>query len=126
MRPRRRRLACCGLVLTALLAGCAVSSGGRIDDGAKDGFVLTVASYGESSSDGTSRYVGIFRNVGSYAQRADFSVTLLPEGGAGTAWTGRGSAEDIAQGETVQVEMVSDTPPPLDRESVVEFTATRG
>lgn len=109
----------------ALLAGCAVSGGSQTDEGANDGFVFTVASYGESSSDGASRYVGIFRNVGSYAQRAEFSVTLLPEDGNGTVWFGRGSAEDIAEGETVQVEMMSDSPPPLDRESVIEFTATR-
>lgn len=121
----RRIPAIVGLALTAMtLAGCLT---GTAREEVKEGFVMTVASYSQSGSDGTSKYVGVFRNVGAYADRAEFSVTLLPDEDAdGPIWTGRGMAEDIAEGETVQVEMVSETPPPLNRESVVEFTAARG
>jgi hypothetical protein len=87
---------------------------------------MTVASYGESSSDGSAKYVGIFRNVGPYAERATFTVTLREVEGDGRPWTGHGAAEDIAEGETVQVLMASDSPPPLNRVNDVEFTAVRG
>jgi hypothetical protein len=117
----RRLLAALGLALT--LSACRFGPGQQQP---KDGFVMTVASYGQDGTDGSSTYVGIFRNVGAYAERAEFSVTLLPEDGDGPTWTGTGVAEDIAEGETVQVEMGSDTPPPLARVNVVEFTARRG
>lgn len=85
---------------------------------------MSLASYGQDSGDGNSNHVGIFRNVGSHADRTEFTVTLLHRGD-GRPWTGRGSAEDMAEGETIEVQMLSDSPAPLARSNEVEFTAER-
>lgn len=119
---RTRRVDVASLMVALMISGCGFGAGDEV----KDGFVMTVASYLESRSDGESKYVGVFRNVGEHADRVEFSITLEDVEDDGPAWTGRGFAEDVDEGETVQVEMVGETPPPVSRTNDVEFTVERG
>ena len=115
--PLRRTLTTAAVVACLLPAGCRAADP---DDDASDGFRSTVASYVESSSNGSTRYVGFFENTAGPVESAQFEVRFLDRGEV--VWTGRGSAQEIAAGETVQVEMTGPTPVPTGAYDV-EFEA---
>lgn len=123
MSNKRLRGPLAALLAAAFLVGCAAPAG--TDPDSDEGFVMTDESFIESSGEGSSRYVGAFRNVADDAEQATFTVTLLDRDGR-AVWTGRGTAEDVAADETVRIALQGDTDPPLEHDGEIVFSAVRG